>query len=447
MEKPVSIEEREIAVQLSRIAEATKDTFEPSARYIATIAESAVKLSQINKNQLLAIEKAAKSFSGAEYSLRILQTQLQNLYSGYNETIKSNYERNDIRKYKEFEDLIDGYSRNAMILSKKVREINSAVENNIAFYSRIDDDSLKAIRLAAQSVKDFSKRARQSNSLMQQISVRMTISAESSMGSALVKAAREVRKATSKIAVDPSFYVQAQTLDWLSTLANSVNLLYANSGLSVAAALSGKIWSHYDDRSVRPLTEVDSREDISEEQKIVIVHDVPKILEDLKNDINIIYKLSAEQFENFVCERLVAMGYGVEKTGKTYERDGGVDIIAWPKCLQGLKFLIAVQAKHSGKSTRKIGPQPVKDLTCTVSGSKDFVFGILVTNVWFTPHAEYFAEREKKIIRLRNFGHLKRWIMNDFTGDPELREVPNRIPLTKDKYIDLPWGGINLEYQ
>ena len=64
----------------------------------------------------------------------------------------------------------------------------------------------------------------------------------------------------------------------------------------------------------------------------------------LERDIQSIYKLSPQTFEEFVAERLERMGLNVKQTGSTFASDGGVDLIAWPK--DGpFPYLLAIQVK------------------------------------------------------------------------------------------------------
>ncbi len=42
-------------------------------------------------------------------------------------------------------------------------------------------------------------------------------------------------------------------------------------------------------------------------------------------------KLTSDQFEVLVADRLAAMGYGVKLTGLTNRIDGGINFLAWPE--------------------------------------------------------------------------------------------------------------------
>jgi hypothetical protein len=53
--------------------------------------------------------------------------------------------------------------------------------------------------------------------------------------------------------------------------------------------------------------------------------------------------------------------------------------------------------------------------------------GLLVTNTSFSPDAEWYAREHAKLIRLRDFNDIKRWLFNNFTDDAEWREIPSSI--------------------
>jgi len=78
------------------------------------------------------------------------------------------------------------------------------------------------------------------------------------------------------------------------------------------------------------------------------------------------YKLTPVMFEELICERLSAMGFGVQQVGgHTYHKDGGIDVVAWTK-LHEFPFLMAIQAKYHHSPMVKTGPQSVRE--CFLSG-------------------------------------------------------------------------------
>lgn len=142
-------------------------------------------------------------------------------------------------------------------------------------------------------------------------------------------------------------------------------------------------------------------------------------------------------FEDLICNRLDAMGYNLERVGSsTFRKDGGVDIIAWPR-VNVIPCLMAVQVKHTTLRNRKMGPEPVRDLLGTVQ-THGFNVGLLVTNTTFTPDALWVAEHRPLLVRLRDFEDLRRWLRNDFLQEYEWRDLPTQIELCPGVFIKLP---------
>jgi Restriction endonuclease len=150
-----------------------------------------------------------------------------------------------------------------------------------------------------------------------------------------------------------------------------------------------------------------------------------------------LFRLNPPQFEEFVLERLRAMGLDAQPVGKTFRKDGGIDIIFTPPRTFPFPFLGAVQAKHHRDPRYKVGPRPVRELEGVLAANRHFAAGMIVTNTTFTPDAKDFAKRSPSSLRLRDFQDLRRWIADNFTDDAEWREIPNRIQLCDGISIDL----------
>ncbi len=142
----------------------------------------------------------------------------------------------------------------------------------------------------------------------------------------------------------------------------------------------------------------------------------------------IIHRLSPEEFEEFICERLYAMGFEPKRIGNAFQADGGIDIVFSPRGSSSFPFLGAAQIKHHRKPTVKEGPATVREFLGSISGHP-FSAGIIVTNTSFSPSAEWFARRLGGLIRLRGFEDICRWIENNFSADAEWREIPSIIEL------------------
>lgn len=162
------------------------------------------------------------------------------------------------------------------------------------------------------------------------------------------------------------------------------------------------------------------------EKEIRIISISEYLVEILRRDIDLLHRLSPAQFELLICERLDKMGHEVRQVGSTYARDGGIDIIAWPRNQPFITPLIAVQVKHSAKR-KKIGPSPVKELKTAVAVGR-FDAGLLVTNTSFTPTAEWWARQAPLNLRLRSFEDVRSWIAGNFLEESH-REIPATVEL------------------
>lgn len=191
------------------------------------------------------------------------------------------------------------------------------------------------------------------------------------------------------------------------------------------------------DQDAWVLVEVDAVDEIPPAPNLVETIDVtPQILSWLRQDLGRLHQLSAEQFEQLLCDRLDKMGFGVKLVGgSTFAPDGGIDIVAWPK-KTSFPFLLAVQAKHHFHASRKTGPSQVKEFHSAVASNR-FHAGMLVTSTSFTPQAKWFADNKQQLVRLRDFGDLSRWIFDNFLSEEEWREIPKRIELASGVFVDL----------
>lgn len=146
----------------------------------------------------------------------------------------------------------------------------------------------------------------------------------------------------------------------------------------------------------------------------------------LSSNPSLIYGLSPSQFEEFICDRLDAMGFEPKRVSDTFHKDGGIDVIFWPRISTGFPVLGAAQVKHHRSPSTKEGVEAVRDLS-GVLGGFPFNIGFLVTNTSFTPDAEWFARERAKLLRLRDFADIKRWLSNNFSDQEEWREFPETI--------------------
>ena len=148
----------------------------------------------------------------------------------------------------------------------------------------------------------------------------------------------------------------------------------------------------------------------------------------LQNDHALIHSMTPAAFEDFVCERLFAMGLEPRKVGNLNQADGGIDIVFWPRHAGAFPYLGAAQVKHRREPRRTEGPDIVREFAGALL-AHPFQVGILVTNTSFTPSAEWYARRASTPLRLRGFEDVRRWIMGTFDSDYEWREIPAVIEL------------------
>ena len=157
----------------------------------------------------------------------------------------------------------------------------------------------------------------------------------------------------------------------------------------------------------------------------------------LAADPEMLHKISSAHYQEFICDRLVAMGQEVQLVGSVFQKDGGIDIVFWPKSRSVLPFLGAVQAKHHKDRSKKEGPGSVRDFAGAIAGHP-FGAAILATNTAFTADAKWFAQEHARLIRLRDFDDMKRWIVNDFSNREERREMPESIELCPGVIVKIP---------
>src|SRR4051794_22091105 len=94
----------------------------------------------------------------------------------------------------------------------------------------------------------------------------------------------------------------------------------------------------------------------------------------------LVHQLSPTSFQELICERLSAMGLEPVPVGHTYSKDGGVDILFYPRLRPAFPFLGAVQVKHHRDPDKKQGPSVVRDFAGTIA-HQQINAGIIVTNI------------------------------------------------------------------
>lgn len=150
----------------------------------------------------------------------------------------------------------------------------------------------------------------------------------------------------------------------------------------------------------------------------------------------LIYHLTPDQFEEFVCDRLFVMGLEPRRVGAINRKDGGIDVVFWPRHKGSFPFLGAAQIKHHRDPTRKEGPGSIREFHGVLE-AHPINAGLFVTNTKFSPDAKWFANRHTRLIKLRDFTDMRRWILNDFDDEAEWRELPKRLELCPGVSVDL----------
>jgi hypothetical protein len=153
-----------------------------------------------------------------------------------------------------------------------------------------------------------------------------------------------------------------------------------------------------------------------------------------------IFRISPEEFEQLVMDRLAAMRYVVKQVGKTNQPDGGIDIVFSPRPGDGLPFLGAVQVKHHARPDLRSGVEVVHSMVGVLERHRGkFNLGMVVTNTSFTQEAQWFVEPLQLFLRLRDGSDVRRWVAGDFANPRERREFPTSIELTSK--LILEFGG------
>ena len=126
-----------------------------------------------------------------------------------------------------------------------------------------------------------------------------------------------------------------------------------------------------------------------------------KLLQQVKSDPTLMYRLSPRQFEEMVCDLLDAQGYKVELTQQT--RDGGKDIIVTQKSSLG-DYCIYVECKKYDKNN-PVRVKLVRELYGTVMAD-NATAGLMVTTSYYTKDAQEFREAVRNRIKLKDYQDL-----------------------------------------
>jgi len=178
-----------------------------------------------------------------------------------------------------------------------------------------------------------------------------------------------------------------------------------------------------------------------DESQVSFLDVTPHLLMLLRDNPGELRNLSPERFEHVIAERIDRMGYDVQLTGATNQRDGGIDLIAIPKIKTIGSFLMAVQIKHH-RTNRTTGRAEVDRLLAWKDSP--FRVGAMVTNTSFSHDARWLADQanNKAFLRLRDFEDLKRWLQGQFDSEFDWREIPDVISLAPGIIVPVPKGRL-----
>ena len=161
-----------------------------------------------------------------------------------------------------------------------------------------------------------------------------------------------------------------------------------------------------------------------------------ELLRALARDPQELCRLSPDQFEELIMDRLSKMGYAVFRAGNINQPDGGVDMIF--KSTSGLPILGVVQVKHHSKPEIKTGVEVVHNLHGVLQFHRpQFSTGLVVTNTSFTGEAQWVAKPLELYLRLRDKHDVHRWVKGEFNTPEEERELPSNIQLTSKLTIPI----------
>lgn len=179
--------------------------------------------------------------------------------------------------------------------------------------------------------------------------------------------------------------------------------------------------------------------DTNDSEKLIIptlsIGDITsKISQALSTPEEVLLKLTDDEFELLILERLHKMGWQAERhTKNVYEKDGGVDIIAWRP--PNFTF-IAVQVKHKRSQANRVGTKDVRDLLGVINGNELFSSGILVTNSTFTSDAWDWHKKHPYVLHLKDIHVLLNWLRDNFSDIFSYNHLPDVIELGGNISID-----------
>ncbi len=150
-------------------------------------------------------------------------------------------------------------------------------------------------------------------------------------------------------------------------------------------------------------------DDLSEQNKIIIYKEIPKIqtrLEQIYLDHRKLYELKPREFEELMGELMTHDGWRVELTKQT--RDGGHDLICL-KSIDDMEFKLIGECKRNA-AERKIGVGILRGLQTVISDESAHKGAIFTTTYFTKDSISYSQKYDPKKIELRDINYIINWI-------------------------------------
>ncbi|MFW2135498.1 restriction endonuclease [Chryseobacterium sp. TY4] len=155
------------------------------------------------------------------------------------------------------------------------------------------------------------------------------------------------------------------------------------------------------------------------------------ILEWIREDIKNLDRITPDNFENLIITLLIKKGYSVEKSGRTNQADGGIDVIAYKKNI--VNIIIAVQIKYKINTDKKVTTGEVRDFVGAMKLVDYFNAGMLVTNTFFTEDSKWLEGKEFNL-ELKDSHDIQNWLKDNFVTN---KKIDKELELTSKNSIYL----------
>ncbi len=129
-----------------------------------------------------------------------------------------------------------------------------------------------------------------------------------------------------------------------------------------------------------------------------------ELIQHLKTNPKDIYQIHPKTFEELVAAIFRNEGFQTELIGSWNQADGGVDVIAVRKIVDGVTLRTAIQCKRY-KPERRISADPIRSLAGVLDRFKAHT-GVVASTSYFTKSAQEETESHLWRIGLRDFNSI-----------------------------------------